>query len=239
VNYIAVFAYAFPHRKTQDFLTRMVDSGCHEICVIAAPWKDLGAKPHAPITRANLSHAIELRPTKDVCINLGIDYFCVEHANEKEISHLNKKYGFNCGLIAGARIIPQKIIDIFADGIINFHPGKLPETSGLDAFFYSIKKNILWGVTAHFIDARVDAGKEIFFQPLLLDAHDTPETAHEKNHQLQLSVLEKVVTSLQNAETLKTMAIVRPQKNPPMTESEKQKYLNLFPTWVSSTCKKV
>ena len=70
-----------------------------------------------------------------------------------------RKYKINLGIISGARIIDKKIIKLFKYGIINFHPGKIPETSGLDSFFWTIKKNIYPSVTAHFIDQYVDRGK--------------------------------------------------------------------------------
>ena len=67
-------------------------------------------------------------------------------------------------IISGARIIKRDVIKLFANGIVNFHPGMIPETSGLDSFHHSIAQNCSMGVTVHLIDHRVDAGKFIFFE---------------------------------------------------------------------------
>ena len=57
-----------------------------------------------------------------------------------KIKLIVKKYKINIGIISGARIIDKKIIKLFKYGIINLHPGKIPETSGLDSFFGQLKK---------------------------------------------------------------------------------------------------
>ena len=44
-------------------------------------------------------------------------------------------------------------------GILNFHPGLLPDIRGLDSVLWSIEKNYPIGVTAHLINNKIDAGK--------------------------------------------------------------------------------
>ena len=46
-------------------------------------------------------------------------------------------------------------------GIINFHPGLIPEARGLDTPQWCIYDGIPLGVTSHFIDSKVDAGRII------------------------------------------------------------------------------
>ena len=63
-------------------------------------------------------------------------------------------------MIAGARILKRPVIDRFSIGIINFHPGLIPEARGLDALLWSIRGDLPLGVTSHLIDERVDASSE-------------------------------------------------------------------------------
>jgi phosphoribosylglycinamide formyltransferase-1 len=62
------------------------------------------------------------------------------------------------GIIAGARILSRHVIECFRTGIINLHPGLLPNTRGLDALQWALFRDQPLGVTAHLINERVDAG---------------------------------------------------------------------------------
>jgi len=69
----------------------------------------------------------------------------------------------------------QEVIDIFSDGILNFHPGDLPDYRGCSApewqIYYS-KKVIC---TSHFIDSGIDTGNIIEKRIL-----DISEESYEK-----------------------------------------------------------
>jgi len=227
---IAVFAYSFPHRKTQDFLVNLVAMGYTNLCVIGAPWKKLAQREGENIIERRIMVAAPHAAEK-LCRAMGLSYFETEHDDEIGIKNLQKQYDFKIGIIAGSRILQKKIIDIFPEGIINFHPGKIPETSGLDAFFYSIKHKAPMGVTAHFIDHKVDAGSLILFKSLKITLNDSPDIVQENLHHLQVTALRKVVHLLMKNERLNTTPILRPKKNIPMAVSEKLDCLKTFPLW--------
>jgi len=227
---IAVFAYSFPHRKTQDFLVNLVAMGYTNLCVIGAPWKKLPYQEDGNLIERRIKTATPYA-TEKLCKALGLRYFEIEHDDETGIRNLQNQYNLKMGIIAGARILQKKIIDIFPEGIINFHPGKIPETSGLDAFFYSIKHKVPMGVTAHFIDHKVDAGRLILFEPLKITLDDSPDIAQENLHHTQVTALRKVAHLLMNEGRLNTAPISRPKKNIPMTMPEKWDCLKKFPSW--------
>jgi folate-dependent phosphoribosylglycinamide formyltransferase PurN len=62
------------------------------------------------------------------------------------------------GLISGARILKKEVIDKFSLGIINFHPGGIPDCRGLDTAHWIMYNELDVAVTSHFIDGRVDGG---------------------------------------------------------------------------------
>lgn len=226
---IAVFAYDFPHRKTQDFLLELVSQGQRDLCVLAAPWKPL------PVGGASVPVRRTLRPpvpldTRKLCEALGLTCVSVDHGDAAAIGALRDRYGFELGIIAGARIIKRPVIELFAMGIVNFHPGPIPETSGLDALYYSILKNVSMGVTAHYIDSRIDAGHHIFFEPLVLGSDDDFEVVEENMRHNQVIALRRFLGLLEEGD-VPCAPINRPEKNPPMDPVRKVEALAQFPVW--------
>ena len=230
---IYVFAYAFPHRKTQDFLLELKLSAIHDVYVIAAPWKKLSDKSSEITVRNNLQKP-KPQDTETICKHIGFKYSEIEHENLLAISELIKFDNAPLAIISGARILKKDIIDLFSAGIVNFHPGKLPETAGLDAFFYAIKKSIPMGVTVHFINHLIDAGQQILFKELKISKYDTVEDVSNNLYYLQIKAL-RCFLNIYKAGGIETSEIVRPKKNAPMMDSIKIKMLENFDDWRNRT----
>jgi len=226
---IAVFGYSFPHRKTQDFLFQLRALGIEEIVLIAAPWKKLKFSESVEYFNKNLDYAHELHP-KSICTALNIKYLEIEHDNFFAIEDLVKFYNIKLGVISGARIIKANVLNLFSDGIVNFHPGKLPDTSGLDAFYYTIKKGCVPGVTTHFINELVDAGSLIEFIECRVKLENTPEHINHNLYTLQIRALQRFVNLMLSGRIV-TTPIVRPNKNAPLKTSEKFEILLNFNDW--------
>lgn len=228
----AVFAYDFPHRKTNDFILEMVACGFRDFVVLAAEKKILTHQDNTKYFETSLLHRPPI-PASELCAQLNIPFYLVAHDDLDRISAILEKHAIDIGIISGARIIRPNIIDLFKNGIINFHPGKIPETSGLDSFFYTLKHNVPAGVTTHFIDWRVDAGKTISFDEALISGSATPETVIENTYQLQLFALRRVLSMFRVGE-IHSENIDRPFKNTPMKPEEKIIALVHFPQWRAS-----
>lgn len=226
---IAVFAYAFAHRKSQDFLLELAYAGFRNVIVIAAPWRVL---PRADTQVYFPSSIVNAPPTppEQVCTTLGFQYCVVEHDDVNAIAALRDVAGFRLGIVAGARIIKSAVIDLFEEGILNIHPGKIPETSGLDVFYYTIKHRVPAGVTAHYIDRRVDAGDVLFFEETLIGPDDSPEIVQHNNYQSQIRALRRFL-SLRDQRALVRYPANRPRKNNPMSPDEKRQTLREFSIW--------
>ena len=157
---IIIFGYAFPHRKTYDFVNTLFVKGFRNLVVIGAP-KLILARRDSTNQTGSSSYCV-----KDLCSSLKIEFTECAHDKVEVIENLRAQLNSKIAIISGARILKKEVIDLFEDGIVNFHPGKIPETSGLDSFFYTIEKNCSPGVTVHVINEKVDAGKFIFFEKL-------------------------------------------------------------------------
>jgi len=81
--------------------------------------------------------------------------------NSELTCRLLKNSGARLGIIGGARILTRQVINALELGILNLHPGILPEVRGLDALQWAIYKGLPLGVTAHLINEHIDAGKMV------------------------------------------------------------------------------
>lgn len=226
---IAVFAYDFAHRKTHDFLVECALAGLRDVLVLAAPWRQLEVSGSTVSLPRRLRKAPAL-PTDVLCAALGFRHESVDHRDADAVIARLSDHGARIGIVSGARILKAAIIASVPQGIVNFHPGTLPETSGLDSFLYTISRRVPAGVTAHFIDARVDAGERLFFEELDVGPDDDADIVQENLYQLQIPSLRRFLGDWR-AGTLRPEPIDRPAKNAPMTADEKQAALGDFAAW--------
>jgi len=149
-----LFAYDFPHRKTQDFIFYLNYYNFKLDAVIGAP-KQLIKVPerehHSDVP------TIGIHDTREMCWKMKIPYYMMGH-NSEECLHFLDQRKPKLGLISGARILKKEVIDKFSLGIINFHPGGIPDCRGLDTAHWIEHDNLPVAVTSHFIDGRVDGG---------------------------------------------------------------------------------
>lgn len=225
----ALFAYDFAHRKTSDFIIDLVSVGVRDFVVLAAPKKKLVTQGEAISYRQKIIHCPAV-DTKTLCQNFGIPFYSVAHENFSRIRSLRDEHSLHLGIISGARIISADVIGLFPDGIINFHPGKIPESSGLDAFYHTIRSDVVPGVTTHFIDHKVDAGRLIHFDEVQINSDDTPGVVVENIYQAQRIALRRVVHLL-GAGAFPSEPLIRPAKNSPMSTLEKYEVLARFSGW--------
>lgn len=228
---VYLFLYAFPHAKSEDILLGCVRRGLPIAGIFAAP--KLTLKKQSKWDGVRSLPRLDPVDPKNLANSLDIPYHIVGHDNINEIDKIVKGIGKRAiGIVGGARIIRPEVIEIFSDGIVNYHPGKIPETSGLDSFYWMLKKNVQPGVTAHFIDKRVDAGRLIKFKSIQLAEQDTPEVVKYKLHIAELQLNDDVVCTLATGSAPRSSVVDRPMKNEPMTDLEKQDAFGGFANWL-------
>ena len=154
---IGVLAYDATHWKTQNGLINLLMSGHRPDVVMAAPLRDL--KFYRSSVRITPKDLFLWHPA-EICARLGIDYHRVEH-NSAQCQDIVSEAGLDVGIILGARILKQSTIDAFRVGIINVHPGILPENRGLDNIKWAVLNDRDQGATAHLIDREIDRGRMI------------------------------------------------------------------------------
>ena len=186
---VVVFAYNFPHRKTQDFLFRLLAEGIRVSDVLAADPVKLNIPPGE--IRTKVRHGGLIHP-KQVADAIGARYHVVPHRGD-EVVDLLKQIKPSIGVIAGARILKRDVIGLFKSGIINFHPGLIPEARGLDALLWSIRNSIPLGITSHLIDHRVDAGRILERREIGLFPDDNVFDLSERLYETQMDMLSEAI----------------------------------------------
>ena len=181
---IALFAYNFPHRKTIEFVDKIYDCGFEINLILAANFIPI----KSPRSGFVIDTPMPSFSIQDKATQKNIPLYEVAH-NSLEAQDLLMKYNVNLGIIAGARVLTHKVIDILRYGILNFHPALLPEIRGLDSMLWSIYKNVPLGVTAHLINEKIDAGFLIVQQTINILSSDNFQSLYEKNYQLQLELI--------------------------------------------------
>lgn len=190
---IAVFAYNFPHKKTQDFLFRLFIEKVEVALILAADPVELGIPPAS--IRMKVRGGGGLVTPRRIAERIGWRYEVVEH-NSARTTELLLEERIDAAVISGARILKPHVIEAVPMGIINFHPGLLPEGRGLDAMQWAIYEDRPIGVTAHLIDGRVDAGLVLLKREIPIQQDDTVFDLSQRLMEVQSDMLPQAVSLL-------------------------------------------
>lgn len=186
---LVIFAYDFPNKKSLNGMQIIKKFNPKNVYTITQPWLELN------ITRSARRIAVfddeVLNPT-DVANSYGWSVLTGLHNSKKTVDYL-KKIKPDYGIILGARILSKDIIECFSEGIINFHPGILPENRGLDTIKWAINHDLPQGITTHFIDEKIDVGKKIFLETIDVEPNDSIYDINSKLVYIQMKHLYKVL----------------------------------------------
>jgi phosphoribosylglycinamide formyltransferase-1 len=195
--HLAIFVYNFPHKKTQDFLFRLYTDRIIPQLVLAADPIKLGIP--APSIRVKPRH-IDLIHPKIICNTLNIEYLVVDH-NCDRCCDVLRTSNIDIAVIAGARILKEPVISSVRKGIINIHPGLLPEGRGMDALQWAIYENRPLGVTSHVINKKVDHGLIIKKEAIPEYKDDTFIDLSLRLEQTQTNIVSESVNILRHTDT--------------------------------------
>ena len=158
MNKIGIFGYNFPHWKTQQTIQNLVISGRRPDIIFAADKVKLS---HYQSKIRIAPRDFHLWHPRKIAEHFGIPYHVVIH-NSEETASMVKEYDLDIGVISGARILKEQIaFENFHIGVINMHPGILPENRGLDTIKWAIINDLPQGASVHIIDRNIDRGRLI------------------------------------------------------------------------------
>jgi formyltetrahydrofolate-dependent phosphoribosylglycinamide formyltransferase len=99
--------------------------------------------------------------------------------------------------------IPEQLISVYPNKIVNIHPALLPKYGGKKMYGHYVHQAVIEagekesGITIHYVDELYDHGKIIFQAKCPVSENDTPESLagkiHVLEHQYYPKVIEKVL----------------------------------------------
>lgn len=169
VKNVMLFSYDFPHKKTQDFIFRLLIENYNIKYVMLAPWQKLNISRSLNQIEPQYSNLVE---PKLICKRFGIKYISTNH-NSQLCKNFLLNNPVDIYIISGARLLNSNIINAANHKVLNIHSGLLPETRGLDTLFWAIKNDIPIGISGHLIGNKIDSGKLIYKEKLRLYRKDS------------------------------------------------------------------
>ena len=120
--------------------------------------------------------------------------------NQKEITSVLKNLGVNFIVLAGyLKLIPDDLIEIFENRIINIHPALLPSFGGKGMYGLNVHRAVfnssakVSGATVHMVDKTYDTGKIIAQKCVDIKDVRNPEEIAERVLKIEHQLLPKVV----------------------------------------------
>jgi len=101
-------------------------------------------------------------------------------------------------------MIPEILIALFPQKIINIHPALLPAHGGKGMYGNAVHSAVIAakekqsGITIHYVDEKYDNGKIIFQESCEVTENDTVESLSKKIHQLEHEFYPKIIDGLLN-----------------------------------------
>lgn len=110
----------------------------------------------------------------------------IKNFENKILYHLKEhKISFIC-LAGYMKIISDTFIKNFRGKIINIHPSLLPKFKGLNTFSRMLKNNeIKAGCTVHYVNEKLDGGKNIIQKLFFISVNDNEKTLEKKTQKLE------------------------------------------------------
>jgi len=140
--------------------------------------------------------------------NIPVFYFTKDELNNSSV--VQKKlleYSVDLIVLSGFLLkVPENIISLFPNKIINIHPSLLPKFGGRGMYGENVCRSVIdakevhSGITIHYVNNNYDEGNIIFQEKFSLVKNESVESLLEKIRVLEMrffpAVIERVINSL-------------------------------------------
>jgi phosphoribosylglycinamide formyltransferase-1 len=99
-------------------------------------------------------------------------------------------------------LVPESIIHLYNNRIVNIHPALLPDYGGKGMYGDNVHKAVIAdckkesGITVHYVNKNYDDGNIIFQAKCKISDTDTPDTLAQKVHALEYEYYPKIIESV-------------------------------------------
>ena len=150
---------------------------------------------------------------------LGVDTAVVPRAQLNDpgvMAPLLEKYGVNLIVLAGfLPMVPEYLINLFPQRIINIHPALLPRHGGKGMWGHHVHEAVKaagdtqTGITVHYVSPVCDGGEIIAQYAVALSPEDSVDDIAAKEHELEMryfpAIVERVVLGLEKDNAIRKM----------------------------------
>ena len=133
-------------------------------------------------------------------------YKRIENVNDAEFIEWVKEQGIDLIITSGCyQIFKSGILLATKRGCINIHPAMLPKYRGDNPIFWALKNNESEiGVTAHFMDTKIDTGAIIYQKRIVIESNDTWHSLTQKGHNIYPQLVIQAIESIRSGKTSTT-----------------------------------
>jgi phosphoribosylglycinamide formyltransferase-1 len=217
IEKIGLITYHYRHLKTEQVLLQLLNKKLHYE-IFALPFKERKPREILINHRPNQTEAV---CPEDIANKYKIPY----HVCQEDSDIFPN---FDVYLILGANILSPECVR--GKNIINCHPGIIPSCRGLDSFKWAIYEMKPLGVTLHYIDENVDAGKIISVVPTPVFESDSILTLARRHYENEINTLINFDFYLNDPKNpFENIEIGEPKKR--MKKSQEQELFNIFPKY--------
>jgi phosphoribosylglycinamide formyltransferase 1 len=133
--------------------------------------------------------------------NIPVFVFTSKQLHESHIVHeilIDSKIDYI--VLAGFLLkVPENILRLFPDKIINIHPALLPKYGGKGMYGNFVHETVIQnkenesGISIHFVNEKYDEGEIIFQAKCKVDSSDTAESLAAKIHELEYRYFPEII----------------------------------------------
>jgi len=136
---------------------------------------------------------------KSVAKFYSVPFYEVNNVNDPEHLHYLSTKKIDLVVSACGQIFKKELLAIPEIGIINRHSSLLPKYGGLWPVFWALlhdEPNV--GVSVHWMEEKIDTGKVIYQEKILVSTKDTLNTLYSKAFAISSNVVLKAINMIKN-----------------------------------------
>lgn len=174
----------------------------------------LAEKNRNSILSAFENSEVNFPSTKELIENCDIPLFVVDNHNNIQCQKLLDESDLDLVILGDTRIIKDNIRKIPKIGIINSHPGYLPDVKGNNPYIWAIIHNLPQGCSIHFIDETVDTGDVILREKIDMQSCNSYQQLMQKINDLCASLMVKAMQQINDRIFTRTPQFALKFENP-------------------------
>ncbi len=191
------------HPRGNIILKSLIENGFIPSMIVEED-SSLAEKNRSGIIAAFKDSSEVFPTTQDIVIDLNVPIFLVQNHNDKECEEFLKRCNVDLIVLGDTRVIKKNIMNIPKIGVINSHPGYLPDVKGNNPYIWAVINDLPQGCSIHFIDENVDTGDVILREKIDIKTCKSYTDLLRRINHLCADLMVEAVGQIKNESYLRT-----------------------------------